>query len=35
MKEERFFYDPKLAGQKVSPLRGDLEGSEAHHALKV
>ena len=35
MKEERFFYAPELAEQEVSPSRGDLEGSEANHALRV
>lgn len=35
MKEERFFYAPELAEQEISPLRGDLEGSEANHALRV
>ncbi len=35
MKEERFFYAPELAEQEVSPSRGELEGSEANHALRV
>lgn len=34
MKEVRYFYAPELAGQ-VASFQGDLEGTEAGHALRV